>query len=133
MKNIKKCQKCSSASNLVLNSKSKNGYIQYICRECNTERIMKYRHTKLGKQKTFNAIYKSIDKFPEKQKARISVFYAVRNGKLKRPNTCSVCKKNKSKSIFAYHLNYSEPLKVKWVCRNCHFSIHKQLQTIKSK
>jgi len=128
MKNIKKCQKCSSTLNLVLNSKNKNGCIQYICRECNTKRLREYRNTELGKQKTFNAVYKSIDKFPERQKARISVFYAVRNGKLKKPNMCSACKTEKI--VFAHHLNYFEPLKVKWVCRNCHFVIHKNHQKV---
>jgi hypothetical protein len=59
-------------------------------------------------------------KYPEKDKARRTVAYYVRTGKLiKAP--CRICGDRKSE---AHHADYSKPLEVDWLC---HFH-HRQLE-----
>jgi hypothetical protein len=58
-------------------------------------------------------------KYPERFKAREKVRKAVERGVLHRPFTCSDCKLPKG-DIEAHHEDYSKPLQVLWVCRECH-------------
>lgn len=58
----------------------------------------------------------------EKRKAHLEVRYALKYGRLTRPEVCCDC----SKPCFpdAHHEDYSKPLEVKWLCRRCHFDLH---------
>ena len=50
---------------------------------------------------------------------------SVYNGKTQKPGKCSKCgKKDISKNIHGHHKDYSKPLGVVWVCRQCHEKIH---------
>jgi len=98
-----------------------------MCTDCNTARSRKYRKTKKGKLAAKRSVYRSIAKYPEKHIARSAVAYALKTGRLVKPKTCSVCKKKKK--IEAHHKDYSKKLVVKWVCRRCHFDLHKKLET----
>ncbi len=122
------CQKCKKLGQIghgfYLNSikRNKSGekeYRQYICRECNSERVKLYRATDIGKQKTRNAVYKSIKKYSYKQKARNVLYRKVKNGSLIKPNSCEKCGKNKR--VEGHHFKgYRHPLIVMWLCRSCH-------------
>jgi len=75
--------------------------------------------------------------------AHSKVDYAIRSGKLFRPETCEICGKKPIKTfknrwlnktvevpyhnpgIVAHHPDYNKPLDVVWVCRKCHSKIHK--------
>lgn len=105
------------------NSVKSNGRIHYICRKCNTEKARLYRQTTSGMAKVRNAVYKSILKYPEKQKARMKVQYAVKTGVLSKPKNCEVC--FKKKKVSAHHEDYKSPLLVLWLCGDCHNLIHK--------
>ena len=51
--------------------------------------------------------------------ARAILKNAVKIGVIIRPNKCSNCKiRCKPRG---HHSDYSKPLEVKWLCRNCHF------------
>ena len=65
-------------------------------------------------------------KYPEKNKAREILKYAIKKGEIIRPNICPKCKKKKK--IEGHHEDYSKPLEVEWVCRKCHNLIHKNLK-----
>lgn len=95
----------------------------YMCRKCNTERARLYRQTTIGMAKVRNAVYKSILKYPERQKARMKVQYAVKKGVLLKPINCEKCFKRKV--VSAHHQDYNFPLLVLWLCRDCHSLIHK--------
>jgi hypothetical protein len=45
--------------------------------------------------------------------------YHVSKGHIIRPDTCEECSKT-GQRIEGAHYDYSEPLKVRWLCRSCH-------------
>ena len=58
------------------------------------------------------------------QFAQIShiVQYAIKTGKIKKPNMCEACKEKRK--LIAHHDNYEFPLKVRWLCYSCHKNLH---------
>lgn len=98
--------------------------IDWTCRKCNTERAKKYRATENGKKVFYKAVYRSIKKHQGKQNARYLLNRMVKEGKIERPKICSCCAKRKR--VEGHHEDYTKPLIVVWVCRQCHFDIHKK-------
>lgn len=62
----------------------------------------------------------------EKNSAHRLVAWALKWGKLKKPNKCSTC--SKSGTVVAHHEDYTKPLVVKWVCDSCHVKRHHQIK-----
>ena len=58
--------------------------------------------------------------FREKQKSRVKVSRAVRNGRLVK-GPCENCG---SPETEAHHDDYGRPLDVRWMCRGCHENEH---------
>lgn len=98
-------------------------------------RHKKYRQTEHGHAKVLEndrkhrktesykkTVEKSRLKYPEKRKAQYTLSNALRTGKIKRPNFCSVC--NKSCKPQGHHYDYSKPLNVIWMCKKCHSDLH---------
>ena len=54
------------------------------------------------------------------------------SGKIKRPETCSVCG-CKPNRIHGHHVNYYKPLDVVWVCSKCHAEIHRLLNRLEER
>ncbi len=120
-KKLKKCYKCHKSDLLLTKSgKTNAGKQRFCCRECNTRALKSYRLTPRGREKINNAVYKSIKKHPNRQKARSLVRLAIKNGNLVKPLKC----KCGNRVIEAHHENYSKPLNVKWLCRKCHSDLH---------
>ena len=59
----------------------------------------------------------------EKQSANKKVEYALKEGVLQKPETCSLCNKEKL-YIHAHHDDYTKPLTVRWLCAKCHKEFH---------
>lgn len=57
-------------------------------------------------------------------RARAKTRYAIRIGRLVRPDVCSRCKRD-GRRIQAHHADYSKPLDVYWLCALCHTWVHK--------
>jgi len=56
--------------------------------------------------------------------ARYILNRAVKSGKISKPNICEICLKNSK--ITAHHEDYRQPLKVKWLCYECHAILHRK-------
>lgn len=71
-----------------------------------------------------NMRYKRLQKqrYPERVYARELVRRAVRSGRLVR-GPCVSCGAVES---FAHHADYSKPLEVHWLCRECHGTEHEE-------
>jgi uncharacterized paraquat-inducible protein A len=57
-----------------------------------------------------------------KQKARMDVRVAIRNGSITK-DPCVICKEKK---VQAHHQDYSKPLEIVWLCAKCHTKAHKK-------
>jgi ribosomal protein S27AE len=57
-------------------------------------------------------------KTPEAKYAQSKVAYAIKAGRISKPDICEEC----GRSVFleAAHYDYKEPLLVRWLCRPCH-------------
>ncbi len=64
-----------------------------------------------------------------KESARNALRQALRAGNIER-KPCEVCGKTPSEG---HHENYSEPLKVKWLCKKHHDELHATKQNTKQK
>lgn len=59
---------------------------------------------------------------PEKIKARSALDYAVRSGRVVRPDRCEAC--GGVGPVEGHHPDYALPLDVVWLCRRCHVDLH---------
>ena len=72
-----------------------------------------------------NAYHREYIKRPEtliKQNCRKMVQLALQFGMLIRPNHCSKC--GKEAFTEAHHMDYTKPLDVDWLCKQCHENEH---------
>ena len=91
-------------------------------REMSLEATRKYLNTEHGKKKRNERSSNWEKKNPEKRRVHDRTMYAVKTGKLVRPNQCSKC--DKKCTPHAHHEDYSKALDVIWLCSRCHFYIH---------
>lgn len=63
-------------------------------------------------------------KYPERRRAQIALGNAVRDRRIKRPDTCQRC--GIAGRIEAHHADYSKPLEVEWLCKPCHAQADKE-------
>lgn len=68
-------------------------------------------------------------KFADETKAKSMVNHAIRDGKLKR-EPCEVCGKEPAQ---AHHDDYNYPLKVRWLCQDCHAKWHRDNKPIRKR
>ena len=112
------CKNYFSREDVMKATLSRYGTQYYRCRPCNLTHIKKWHHSKKGKEKIKENLYRMKKKFPIKQRARGALNYAVKHGKILKPKNCSKC--NKVTRIEGHHKDYTKPLKVIWLCPNCH-------------
>jgi len=60
-----------------------------------------------------------------KRAAHIMVNNAVRDGKLKKPDNCALCWKT-DVPLHGHHDDYTKPLDVRWLCKDCHAEWHEE-------
>ena len=60
----------------------------------------------------------------EKQVAWNKVYYALKTGKISKPEICEIC--GSTKKIQAHHADYNKPFDVVWCCQKCHAELDKQ-------
>jgi hypothetical protein len=76
----------------------------------------------MNNREKFRAAQKLIKlRIPHKIKARRKLYYAVKTGVLER-GVCEVCGADNPEG---HHANYSNPLRVRWLCRKHHNDLHR--------
>lgn len=117
------CSLCKSTDNIMPSPykryKKLDGTdtVRYMCRDCNTRRAKKYRATENGKKLTLEAIRNH----HRQNKVKVHARYLARRN-LKAPEMCEKCEE--FKALDAHHDDYSKPLEVQWLCRQCHANVH---------
>lgn len=144
MKQCKSCFAFLDASDFYTHPHTRDG-LTGTCKECLKEKQRLYRldnlteilekdrqreHKQLDSeyrkaygQRTNYRVQKEWQKRnPEKRKAHLKVYYAVKTGKLIRPDKCENC--GAIGPVQAHHHDYSKPLDVEWICKTCHAQEH---------
>jgi len=85
----------------------------------------KYCSSDNGREYYRNHAKRQREKFPQRAKARRELGHAVDAGKINRPDTCVFC--GKQSFTEGHHKDYSKPLEVDWLCRDCHKNLHQEL------
>lgn len=97
-----------------------SGRQYYSCRECNRKRCESYRSRNRGR--IYEVVRRSTVKHMGKHLARLRLNHAVSTGKVEKL-PCKVCGRDKAEG---HHEDYSKPLDVIWLCRQCHADTHKK-------
>lgn len=93
----------------------------YVCKKCHGQ-MAEERRKRSTKMRKMKAEYskRSIQKYPEKHKARSKVRWAILKGILKK----EPCEKCGSEKAEAHHPDYTKPLDVIWLCKMHHMEAH---------
>jgi len=92
-------------------------------------RVKKYCSTTDGKEKrrkAMNRYYHANAENKMKVICRIVLARAVRSGKVIKPSACRDCKTRCCPE--AHHNDYSKPLEVIWLCKQCHSALKRKHQ-----
>ena len=150
---MKKCKECNTEKELTdfyKHSKMADGHLNK-CIECVKSRISKHRNENLEKIKQYDkkramlphrvkarkeyiqtdkgkearkrSIIKYKKKYPMAYAAHVIFGNAIRDGKIKKENNCSIC--GSDLIVEAHHDDYTKPLNVRWLCNKCHRDWHK--------
>lgn len=111
----------------------KTGRGKYCSRFCHSSMNAQANHAKyprLGERNPNFKGWRSRDKsaykdafrarHPEKALAHDVVEWAVRTGRLVRPELCQRCAQKPTEPLAAHHQDYTRPLIVEFLCRPCH-------------
>jgi hypothetical protein len=120
MKICTKCKRDLPQSQFQRDKSNRDGYYS-LCKDCKRE----YRQA--NKDRLIIAQYKRIaeDKsLLPKRKAWNALYYALKVGKISKPEYCSVCGKWVGiEKIQAHHKDYSKLFEVTWCCQDCHVTL----------
>ena len=146
------CSKCKCEKNIEDFHKDlsrKDGH-SYICKQCNNERSKTYYKTNIVKcrkqkrdyakstegkiirckyiEQTKNIIAERVKTYRvrnrKKYRCRWRFKKALKAGKIMRPEKCDGC--NKKCKPDGHHPDYNYPLKVEWLCKQCHGQRHRK-------
>lgn len=92
-------------------------------REDRVEARKQYAKTEAGKLSHHRAVQNYRRRYPERSRARAAVFRALQTGRLER-EPCKVC--GTEQKLEAHHGDYSQPLKVVWLCVDHHKAVHRK-------
>jgi len=109
------CKKCHCIESVRTRNKEKardkNREYERISRQINPEK----NRERWRKRKRKN---------DKKEKARDILNKAVKTGIILKPDICAKC--GRAIKLTAHHDNYDEPLKVEWLCYECHGKLHRK-------
>ena len=136
---IKQCFKCGEnkdISEFYPHPEMRDGHLGK-CKECTKRDVAKHRAENLEGIREYDRKRGKLPKriaqstkqtqqfrreYPERYKSYNQVNRAVRDGRIEKPTTCSVC--GGSRRIEGHHPDYSKPLEVEWLCSACHKANH---------
>ena len=149
----KVCKKCGEEKPIeeyYVHKQMADGYLN-ICKECTKKRVAIHRENNLEKIREYDrnrpnkeeryvkhkeyvknnrkrvneakSNWKKRNK--DKANAYVKVNRAIEKGILKKPIKCELC--GEKTELYAHHTDYSQPLKVIFLCDKCHKIEHKKI------
>jgi hypothetical protein len=103
-----------------------------MCKTCKRKKARKYYYNNKEKFKAWRennpdkkaGYERARDKV--KMSARSKLRYAVKVGKIIKPKVCQEC--SEPGELQGHHEDYTKPLDVDWLCRQCHMKRHRKDQ-----
>lgn len=94
-----------------------------ICKDCkrayrqeNKDMLLVAQYKRIATDKTISPM----------RKVWNALYYALKTGKIDKPESCSVCGEHIGKDkVQAHHVDYSKPFEVTWCCQDCHIALDK--------
>lgn len=111
-----KCDDC-------YNSYMREWYLKH--REKKLQETRTYAQTPKAKSMRIKSYKRMKEKYPEKYKARYTLFNAMQRGEVSKQSFCASC--YSELNIEGHHEDYSKPLEVEWLCQLCHKAKHNKL------
>lgn len=105
------CKECTKAAVRANYRRNRDRFVAYDKRR---ERTAERKAAKSAAARRYR------ERNPEKRAARVMVSNAIRDGRLLR-QPCRLCG---STTVHAHHHDYSKPLDVEWLCKDCHWRQH---------
>lgn len=68
----------------------------------------------------------TIQEQAKREGARVVMYKALKSGEISKPLYCEGC--GKQRPLEGHHSDYSEPLKIDWLCKKCHVDLHWRIQ-----
>lgn len=155
MKTCKACEQTKSLDCFYVHKQMTDGYLNF-CKECVKKRTKKHRDENLDRYQKYDKERSMLPhrvlarksylnteaglkakkiaqenyrkNYPMKYAAHVITRNAIRDGKLKTENFCSVC--SSSEKVEAHHDDYTKPLDVRWLCEKCHKEWHRKNKPI---
>lgn len=138
---MKRCPTCGveKAENQFHREKRRKSGLQSQCKSCQRELHIKYyarnreeirRKARIHAASEASRVKARIrdriraKKHPEILGAHMMVKGALLIGLLKKPTICEKCQSRRN--LEAHHEDYSKPLEIMWLCRECHISKHRK-------
>lgn len=106
---LNKCKECARLDSLQNRHKRAEYYREYDRKRATLPHRINLRKQTLTKQKLVE---------PEKYQARTTANNAIRDGRLARGTNCYFC--GSDYRLEMHHPDYSQPLRVYWLCLTCH-------------
>lgn len=107
----RKCKECTKATVRANYRRNREYFVAYDKRR---EKTPERRAFKSAAQRLYR------ERNPQKRAARVIVSNAIRDGRLLR-QPCEGCG---SEKVHAHHEDYTKPLDVRWLCKDCHWHEH---------
>jgi hypothetical protein len=143
----RECRKELSLDEFYVHPEMGDGHLNK-CKECVKARVMRYREQHLDQIREYDreraklphrkelaaqvqkrrrgehpeTMNKWRREHPEVNPAHMAIQHAVANGKVVKPECCSLC--GRKSRLLAHHPDYAKKLHVIWVCPLCHKRIH---------
>lgn len=121
MKTCAKCNKSKELTEFHRYHTRKDGRFPY-CKDCNNAIRSKSGYVYVNRK-----AYYEVEENKLKEKTRQNTRIALKKGIIKRQTSCQVC--GTTKNIQCHHLDYSDPLKVEWLCPSHHYDADKNLRS----
>lgn len=123
---MKVCTRCNESKNLSQfgrNKSQSSGYNPH-CKQCHKLAYPNrpWNKTAKGRNSAKTAAKAWSARNREKVNAHSNLSYHLSKGHLTKPLLCQSC--GGASKLDAHHENYSLPLDVIWLCRQCHKSVH---------
>ncbi len=106
---LNKCKECNCADVQQNRRRKVNFYREY-------DRLRTKQPERITLRRNFHRRQKEME--PEKYYARTVADNALRDGRLTKDEYCYFC--NSSDNLEMHHPDYSQPLRIYWLCRICH-------------